>query len=97
MTVHRPILWQLVSHPRAIASIDDRRTTRNFELLIAIYHIASAIEARCQSRTVGVLLPTGGGFPAAAIAAMTLGKTVVPLNYLLKKEELQSLQSDLLC
>ncbi|MDI1290836.1 MAG: AMP-binding protein, partial [bacterium] len=52
-------------------------------------HIAGLMESICATDTVGIMLPTGGGFGPCALAAWWLGKTVVPLNYLLKKEELQ--------
>lgn len=77
-----------------MATIDDRRTTKNYELLSAIFHIASRVEAVNQTKTLGLLLPTSGGFPAAALAGLTLGRTIVPLNYLLKQEELQYVIDD---
>lgn len=52
-------------------------------------HAAAAIKSRCDTPTVGVMLPTSGAFPIAALAGWMLGKTVVPLNYLLKPDELQ--------
>ncbi|MFO0861761.1 MAG: AMP-binding protein [Phycisphaerales bacterium] len=94
MSVHRPILWQLLKHPRSVALVDDRRTTRNFELLVAIAHIGQRLETLNQTQRLGLLLPTGGTFPAAALAGMSLGRTIVPLNYLLKKEELQYVIDD---
>src|SRR5262245_63091942 len=40
------------------------------------------------------MLPTGGAFPMAALAGWILGKTVVPLNHLLKPEELAFVVQD---
>jgi long-chain acyl-CoA synthetase len=68
--------------------VDDQRRFRGVEILAGAMHLASEIERRCSTWTVGVMLPTGGAFPMAALAGWMLGKTVVPLNYLLKPEEL---------
>ncbi len=57
-------------------------------------HIASAVRSQSHSQTLGVMLPTSGAFPMAALAGWMLGKTVVPLNYLLKKDELQYVVDD---
>jgi long-chain acyl-CoA synthetase len=62
-------------------------------------HVAAVIRAKSHTSTVGVLLPTSGAFPIAALACWMLGKTLVPLNYLLKREELdyvvQNCEADL--
>lgn len=52
-------------------------------------HVANLLQTRCRTDTVGVMLPGGGAFPIAALAGWMAGKTVVPLNFLLKREELQ--------
>jgi long-chain acyl-CoA synthetase len=70
--------------------VDDQRSY----LLVASLHLASELERRCHTSTVGIMLPTGGAFPIAALAAWMLGKTVVPLNYLLKPDELQYVIDD---
>jgi len=40
------------------------------------------------------MLPTSGLFPAAAIAAWTLGRTLVPINYLLSRSDLEYVARD---
>jgi len=40
------------------------------------------------------MLPSSGAFPIAALAAWMLGRTVVPLNFLLKPDELQYVIDD---
>ncbi|MDX9912417.1 MAG: AMP-binding protein [Phycisphaerales bacterium] len=57
-------------------------------------HLADLIERRSSSRTVGVMLPTGAAFPMAALAGWMLGRVVVPLNYLLKEDELNDVIED---
>ncbi|QOJ00653.1 MAG: AMP-binding protein [Phycisphaeraceae bacterium] len=94
MSVHWPIIRRLLFRPLAHAVVDDRGPRRGIELLLAALHAASAIERAGSSRTVGVLLPTGAGFPVAALAAWSLGRTVVPLNYLLKRDELEYIITD---
>lgn len=94
MSVHWPIIRRLASSPSRIAVVDDRRSYRAAEMLVAALHVASAIEKRSESQTVGLLLPTSGAFPIAALAAWSLGRTVVPLNYLLSQEELEFVIDD---
>ncbi len=94
MSVHWPILKQLLRSPRRLATVDDRGERRGAELLVGALHVADELEARCRSSTVSVLLPTGAGFPVVALAGWMLGKTVVPLNSLLKREELQYVVDD---
>lgn len=53
---------------------------------IASWHVAKQIQT--TKPHVAVLLPTSGMFPVAMTAIWSLGKTVVPLNYLLTKEEI---------
>lgn len=94
MSVHAPILRRLISRPRAVAIIDDRRSYKGAEIVVGALHAANAIAARSKTDTVGLLLPTSGAFPIAALGAWMLGKTVVPLNYLLKPDELQYVIDD---
>lgn len=94
MSVHAPILRNLLIHPRRVAMIDDRGEHTGARILWAAMHMASEIERRCSSETVGLLLPTGAGTPMAALGGWMLGKTVVPLNYLLKPDELQYVIDD---
>ncbi len=94
MSIHAPILRRLISRPRSVAIIDDRRSYTGVEIVVAALHVASAIAQRNKSDTVGLLLPTSGAFPIAALASWMLGKTVVPLNYLLKPDELQYVVDD---
>lgn len=88
MSVHLPILARCVRHPLRVCMTDDLKPWRGIELLVASQNLASLIDRRSRSETVGIMLPTSGVFPAAALAAWTLGRTVVPLNYLLKQDEL---------
>ena len=88
MSLHWQIIRTLARHPFRVFITDDTRSYRGIDLLIGSLHIASEIARKCSSPTVGIMLPTGGAFPMAALASWMLGKTVVPLNFLLKPEEL---------
>jgi len=88
MSIHWPILRSLSARPLRTFVIDDRKSWKGIELLVAAFHIAGEIEKQSASKTVATLLPTSGLFPAAALAGWMLGKTVVPLNYLLSPEEI---------
>jgi long-chain acyl-CoA synthetase len=94
LSVHWPIIRSLLFNPWFVFAVDDTRRYRGIELLIGAFHLAGEIERRSSSQTAGVMLPTGGAFPMAALAGWILGKTVVPLNYLLKPEELQFVIDD---
>ncbi len=94
MSVHWSIIQRCLRHPLEPAIIDDRRAYRRFEVLAGAYAMADVIASRCNTPTVGVLLPTSGAFPMAALAVWILGKTLVPLNYLLKPDELQFVIDD---
>ena len=88
MSVHWPILRTLARRPLRTAVIDEQREWKSIELLVAAFHLASAVEKRSSSPMVGILLPTSGLFPVAALASWMLGKTIVPLNYLLSHGEI---------
>ncbi len=88
MSVHWPIFRSLLRNARRTLVVDDRRSYTGAELLIASLHVASEIERRCSTDKVGLMLPTSAAFPIAALATWMLGRVVVPLNYLLKPEEL---------
>lgn len=94
MSIHWPIIGRLLQYPLSTAIVDDRRSWRGIEILVAAMHLASELDRRCRTPTVGLLLPTNGVFPIAALAGWMLGKTVVPLNYLLKPAELRYVLED---
>ena len=89
MSIQWALLRSLIRHGRRDLVVDDRSSYTGLKILAASFYLASEIERKSSTETVGVLLPTSGGFPIAALAGWMLGKTVVPLNYLLKQDELQ--------
>jgi long-chain acyl-CoA synthetase len=76
------------------AIVDDRRSWRGFELLAGAAALAREIERTSSAPTVGLLIPTSGAFAMAALAGWMAGRTIVPMNYLLKPEELQYIADD---
>ncbi|MEM7623582.1 MAG: AMP-binding protein [Planctomycetota bacterium] len=94
MSIHWPILRRLITHPLKTAAVDDRRSYRGIDLVVASMHVADAIEAEAKTKHVGLMLPTSGAFPISALGAWSAGKTIVPLNYLLKPAELQYVIDD---
>ncbi len=94
MSIHWKILRSLLAAPFRTAMVDDQRSYRGIDIVIAALNVATKIRATTTSSTVGVLIPTGGVFPIAALGAWFAGKTVVPMNYLFKKDELQYVIDD---
>lgn len=94
MSVHWPILRRLASRPLRTVAVDDARAWKAVEILLVALHLADEIDRRSRTETLGVLTPTSGVTAAAFLAGWMLGKTVVPLNYLLKPDELQYVVDD---
>ncbi len=97
MSIHWPIIKRLALNPKRVVMVDDRRSYKAIEVLVGAMHIAGALSAKCKTDTVGLLIPTSGAFPMAALAGWMLGKTVVPINYLLKPEEMNYIVRDCGC
>ncbi|PHQ79075.1 MAG: hypothetical protein COB69_08705 [Phycisphaera sp.] len=88
MSVHWPIFRSLVRNAKRTLIVDDKSSYRGAEILVAAFHVAAEIEKKSSTRQVGLMLPTSAAFPIAALATWMLGRVVVPLNYLLKPDEL---------
>lgn len=89
MSVHWPIIWRCLRGPGRVAIVDDTRAYKRIEILIGALLLADVIQARCKSQTVAFMLPTSAASAIAALAGWFCGKTVVPLNFLLKRDELE--------
>ncbi len=97
MSIHWTIIRKLLSSPLRRALVDDRGERKAAELLVGAAHVAGAVQPVCKTGTLGLLLPTSGAFPVAALAGWMLGKTIVPINYLLKKAEMEHVVRDCGC
>lgn len=77
-----------------VCVIDDQRTWTGARLVLASLMIADRIRAAGASGAVAVALPTSGLFPAAALAAWMTGRAVVPINYMLGRQEVRFILDD---
>ncbi|MHC5114185.1 MAG: class I adenylate-forming enzyme family protein [Planctomycetota bacterium] len=87
MRLVKPILRKLILGPRQVRIVDDQRQWRGLDLYVASLHLAREIERTTSSKHIGFMLPTSGLCPVALLATWMLGRTSVPLNYLLSDDE----------
>ena len=95
-TMHllRQIQWNILRRPFRQAIVDDQRTWRAYELQVVAWHIARHVERLSTRERIGIMVPTSGLFPAALMAVWSLGKTAVPVNYLLSRTDLEHVCRD---
>lgn len=89
-----PIVIQALRTPQRIAIVDDQRRYSYAQLLGGAMFMAEQIEAASAKAHIGILLPTGGLFPMALLGAWFAKRVAVPLNYLLKSDELSYVIQD---
>ncbi|MEM9295559.1 MAG: AMP-binding protein [Planctomycetota bacterium] len=94
MALLRSIYRTCLRSPRRVIVTDDRTQWTGLKLVGAGYHFAKLIRKSTRQERVGLMLPTGGGFAAALLGAWQAGRTPVPLNYLLSKEEIDHVVRD---
>ncbi len=94
MRLARTIIRRLLLAPTRICAVDDQRSWKAFELYIGALHVARAIDRCTTAERVGVMLPTSGLFPMSMLATWILGRTLVPLNYLLVEKDLSYVIDD---
>lgn len=94
MSLHGAILQRCLLRPLGVCVIDDQRVWTGARLLLASLMIADRVRAAGAGGPVAVALPTSGLFPAAAVGAWMAGRAVVPINYLLGREEVQFILDD---
>lgn len=90
----KTILRQLLRHPRSVAVVDDQRSFSHLEIAVAAAHLSREIRQRTDKPHVGIMLPTGGGFPIALLACWMAGRVPVPLNYLLDRDDMHHVFAD---
>ncbi len=74
--------------------IDDQGEHSYAKVMGGAMFMAEQIDAVTANRHVGIMLPTGAGFPMALLGAWLAGRVAVPLNYLLKPDELSYVIAD---
>lgn len=87
-------LRSMLAHANRVMMVDDRRAYRGLDLLAIALHAADTVDTHSSSPRVGVMLPTSGAFAGVMAGVWAAGRTVVPLNYLLKPEELRYVIDD---
>ncbi len=87
MQMVKRMIRNLLLHPRRVAVVDDQRNWRGYELFVGMLHLAREIEQATTRQHIGILLPTSGLTPMAILATWMLGRTIVPINYLLPAAE----------
>ena len=87
MRLARTIIRRLLLAPTRVCAVDDQRSWKAFQIYIGALHVARAIDRSTTAERIGVMLPTSGLFPMSMLATWILGRTLVPLNYLLSKQD----------
>ncbi|MGI9473407.1 MAG: class I adenylate-forming enzyme family protein [Rubripirellula sp.] len=93
-TLAGSILRHGIFRPRQTAVVDDRTEYSYGKLMLGTWHMASHIEKQTTNSKVGIMLPPSGAFPMALLGSWLLGRTAVPLNYLLSESELRYVIED---
>jgi long-chain acyl-CoA synthetase len=88
------ILRHGVFHAGRTAIVDDRAEYSYGKLLLGTWHMTTHIEKQTQNQHVGIMLPPSGAFPMALLGTWLLGRTAVPLNYMLSADELKFVIED---
>ena len=94
MALLRPILRKALTHLRQPAIVDDLGSYSYAKLLGGALFVARTIERTTDAPHVGIMLPTGGGFPIALLGCWLAGRVPVPINYLLSRDDLQHVLKD---
>ncbi|MEQ9454918.1 MAG: AMP-binding protein [Phycisphaeraceae bacterium] len=94
MTPLWPILANALKHPTRTAVVDDFATTSYAKLAIASLVLADTIRRLTDRQRFGVMLPTSVAFPITLLGGWLAGRTPVPINYLLSKDDLRYVAND---
>jgi long-chain acyl-CoA synthetase len=89
MRLARSIIRRVLLAPRRVCVVDDQRAWKGYQLYLGALHAARAIAENTDAPHVGIMLPTSGLFPMTMLGTWMLGRTCVPLNYLLNAQELE--------
>ena len=88
MQLARAIIRRLLLAPGRVCVVDDQRQWKGYQLYLGALHVARAIEQTTAAQHVAIMLPTSGLFPMSMLGTWMLGRTIVPLNYMLAAQEL---------
>jgi long-chain acyl-CoA synthetase len=94
MRIASSIIRRLLLAPRRVCAVDDQRSWKAYELYFAALHVARAVREATDAPHIGIMLPTSGLFPMSMLGTWMLGRTIVPLNYLLSPQEMEYVIAD---
>ena len=83
-----------LGQPETVAVIDDAGQTTYQQLARMAEGLGTHLAAATSRPRVGLLLPAGAGYVASFYGALSAGKTVVPINFLLGDREIKHILSD---
>ena len=83
-----PLFEQAARQPDEPAVIDDSGRYTYAQLAARASGLGALISRKTNNSRVGLLLPSGVGFVASFYGALIVGKSVVPLNFLLGEHEI---------
>lgn len=82
------IIRRLQRNPFRVVIVDDFRKWRGITLYAAALILARRLEKSTGRPHIGIMLPSSGAFAMALLAIWLLRRMPVPLNFLLKPDEL---------
>lgn len=94
MSVLWPMIPKLLARPSRTAIVDDRGSMSSLRLLGGAMFLADAIDQATEREVIGIMLPSSSAFVMSMLAGWITGRTIVPLNFLLSKEQLDFIVSD---
>jgi len=94
MSIHIPIMRNLVRRAFSTVITDERRSYKGIHLLLGSAHVASLVTRRSKAPVVATMFPATGAFPICALGVWAAGRVVLPLNFFLAKEELEFVIED---
>ncbi len=94
MTIPARFLGAAQAQPQREIVREGDRSVRYGELLVAAANVAARIAAETRRPNVALLLPNGIGYAAGFLGISLAGRTVVPVNFLLKPGEIAGIIAD---
>jgi len=84
-----PILRKAARYPLRVAIVDDQRSWRYLDLVLAAINLRRELDRTCRTDHVAIMLPTSGAFAMALLATWLGDRVAVPVNYLFGDDQRQ--------
>ncbi len=94
MTIPARFLSAAQAQPQREIAREGEKRVKYGELLVAAANVAARVNAETQQPNVALLLPNGIGYAAGFVGISLAGRTVVPVNFLLKPGEIAGIIAD---